>query len=79
MWTFALKSELEALYDQKVEGIIVRSRARWHEHDEKNSKYFLNVEKRNHIKKHNFKKVVHQWYNFNGLFSNNGRSKVVLQ
>ena len=36
-----LKSELEALYDQKVEGIIVRSRARWHEHGEKNSKYFF--------------------------------------
>ena len=47
-----LKSELEALYDQKVEGIIVRSRARWHEHGEKNSKYFLNLEKGNHIKKH---------------------------
>ena len=47
-----LKSELEALYDQKVEGIIVRSRAYWHEHGEKNSKYFLNLEKRNHIKKH---------------------------
>ena len=47
-----LKSELEALYDQKVEGIIVRSRARWHEHGEKNSKYFLNLEKVNHIKKH---------------------------
>ena len=47
-----LKSELEALYDRKVEGIIVRSRARWHEHGEKNSKYFLNLEKRNHIKKH---------------------------
>ena len=46
------KSELEALYDQKVEGIIVRSKARWHEHGEKNSKYFLNLEKRNHIKKH---------------------------
>ena len=47
-----LESELEALYDQKVEGIIVRSRARWHEHGEKNSKYFLNLEKRSHIKKH---------------------------
>ena len=47
-----LKSELEALYDQKVEGIIVRSRARWHEHGEKKSKYFLNLEKRDHIKKH---------------------------
>ena len=65
-----LKSELEALYEQKVEGIIVRSRARWHEHGEKNSKYFLNLEKRNHI---------YQWYKFNGPFSNNGRSKVVLR
>ena len=47
-----VKSELEALYDKKVEGIIIRSRARWHEHGEKNSKYFLNLEKRNNIKKH---------------------------
>ena len=30
----------------------MRSRARWHEHGEKNSKYFFNLEKRNHIKKH---------------------------
>ncbi|KAL9961456.1 hypothetical protein ACROYT_G030398 [Oculina patagonica] len=50
--TEKLKSELEALYDEKVEGIIIRSRARWHEHGEKNTKYFLNLEKRNNIKKH---------------------------
>ena len=37
---------------KKVEGIIIRSRARWHEHGEKNSKYFLNLEKRNNVKKH---------------------------
>ena len=46
------KNELESMYDKKVEGIIIRARARWHEHGEKNSKYFLNLEKRNHIKKH---------------------------
>lgn len=40
------------MYEEKVEGIIVRSRARWHEDGEKNSKYFLNFEKRNHIRKH---------------------------
>ena len=40
------------MYGKKVEGLIVRARARWHEHGEKNSKYFLNLEKRNHIKKH---------------------------
>ena len=50
--TEKVKSDLEALYDKKVEGIIIRSRARWHEHGEKNSKYFLNLEKRNNIKNH---------------------------
>ena len=50
--TEKVKNELEALCDEKVEGIIIRSRARWHEHGEKNSKYFLNLEKRNNIKKH---------------------------
>ena len=47
-----LKNELEILYDEKVEGIITRARVRWHEHGEKNSRYFLNLEKRNNIKKH---------------------------
>ena len=46
------KNELEIMYDKKVEGLILRAKARWHEHGEKNSKYFLNLEKRNHIKKH---------------------------
>ena len=46
------KSEFELMYDKKVEGLIIRTRARWHENGEKNSKYFLNLEKRNHIKKH---------------------------
>ena len=43
---------MEQLYDKKVEGIIIRSRARWYEHGGKNSKYFFNLEKRNHIRKH---------------------------
>ena len=46
------KNGLETLYDERVEGIAVRARARWHEHGEKSSKYFLNLEKRNNIKKH---------------------------
>ena len=52
--TEKVKSDLEALYDKKVEGIIIRSLARWHEHGEKNSIYFFfffNLEKRNNIKK----------------------------
>ena len=47
-----IKREIETLYDEKVEGIIVCSRASWYEHGEKNSKYFLNLEKRNNIRKH---------------------------
>ena len=42
---------LELFYGEKVKGIIIRARARWHEHGEKSTKYFLNLEKRNHIKK----------------------------
>ena len=48
----SLKERTEKYYEEKVEGIIVRSRARWHEHAERNSKYFLNLEKRTHIRKH---------------------------
>ena len=31
----------------------MRSRARWYEHGERNSRYFYNLEKRNQKKKHN--------------------------
>ena len=34
-----LKEKLEHVYEKKVEGIIIRSHARWHEHGGKNSKY----------------------------------------
>ena len=36
----------------KKRGTIIRSRARWYEHGEKNSKYFYNLEKTNQRKKH---------------------------
>jgi len=45
-----LRERIEKLYEEKFESIIVRCRAHWHEHGEKNSKYFFNLEKRNHIK-----------------------------
>ena len=41
-----------SFYEKKVEGIIIRSQARWYEHGERSFKYFLNLEKRNHVKKH---------------------------
>ena len=46
------KDTLELFYEENVKGIIIRARARWHEHGEKSTKYCLNLEKRNHIKKH---------------------------
>ncbi len=45
------KSELETLYKIKAEGCIIRSRANWIEHGERNSKYFINLEKRNQRQK----------------------------
>ena len=46
------------MYDKKVEGLIIRARARWHQHGKKNSKYFLNLGKRNHIKKYKRKLYI---------------------
>ena len=48
----AAQEQLEMFYEEKTKGIIIRARARWHEHGEKSTKYFLNLEKRNHVKKH---------------------------
>ena len=41
------KNNLEEARRPMIEGLIVRSRAQWHEHGEKSSKYFLSLEKRN--------------------------------
>ena len=52
---------------KKVKGIIIRARARWHEYGEKSTKYFLNLEKRNHVKKMH-EKVKHKWLVYNRPF-----------
>ena len=46
-----IKEKLEILYEEKVKGIVIRARARWHEYGERCTKYFLNLEKRNRVKK----------------------------
>ena len=38
------KDMLELFYEEKVKGIIIRARARWHEYGERSTKYFLNLE-----------------------------------
>ncbi len=42
-----LKKEFEELFDEKVKGNILRSRARWIAQGERNTKYFYGLEKRN--------------------------------
>ena len=46
------KRKFRSIYDEKLNGVIIRARARWHEQGQKSSKYFFNLEKRNHIRKH---------------------------
>ena len=41
-----IKSEYNSLYDYIIQDNVIRSRANWYEHGEKNNKYFLNLESR---------------------------------
>ena len=45
------------LQDIKVEGTILRSKVKWVEMGEKNTKYFINLEKRNYNSKY-IKKLI---------------------
>ena len=45
-----LKKELEDLYDHRLNGSLIRSRAKWHEKGEKSTKHFFDVKKRNYTK-----------------------------
>jgi hypothetical protein len=45
------KIEFERKREEKVEGILLRSKANWHENGEKCSQYFCKLEKKNFIKK----------------------------
>jgi hypothetical protein len=45
------KSEIEYYNNEKANGALIRSKADWAEFGEKNSKYFLNLEKRNYKNK----------------------------
>ena len=49
------RTQMEKFYDKRIEGTIIRSRARLHEYGEKSNKYFLSLEKRNNVRKHIWK------------------------
>lgn len=42
-----LQLELDSVYDEKARGAFIRSRKKWLEEGERNTKYFYNLEKRN--------------------------------
>ena len=46
------EADLQHMHEENVRGIMVRTRATWISEGEKNSRYFLNLEKRNFDKKH---------------------------
>ena len=47
---YELKNQWESLQRDKINGTILRSKAKFVEEGEKNTKYFLNLEKRNYKK-----------------------------
>ena len=55
-----LKAKLSRIEAIKTEGAIVRSRARWYEHGEKNSKCFYSLEKTNYRRKHVICTINHE-------------------
>lgn len=44
---FELQAELDSIYQNLAQGAFIRSRRKWIEHGERNTKYFHNLEKRN--------------------------------
>lgn len=46
-----IKSQLEEIDNERLRGLIIRSRIQWVEEGEKSSKYFFDLEKQNYIRK----------------------------
>lgn len=59
-----LENQLNNLYDKKAQGAQIRSRAKWVSDGEKNSKYFLSLEK-----KHQTQNVIHEVLSENSLLT----------
>ena len=56
-----IENELKTLRERKIEGVMMRAKAKWHCEGETSSKYFLNLEKRHYTEKR-----VHKLINSNG-------------
>ena len=55
------QNELQIIRNKKIEGLMIRSRAKWIEHGEKTSSYFCHLENRNYISKY----MPYLWKNDN--------------
>ena len=60
----ALRERIEKLYEEKVEGIIVRSRRAGMSMVKRTLNIFFNLEKRNHIKKA-YSETLSEWSDYN--------------
>ena len=49
---YEVKLKLEQISKRKTEGGMIRSKARWCEQGERNTRYFFNLERRNHLNKY---------------------------
>ena len=49
---YRLLAEYNVIAEYRTKGAIVRSRICWRENGERDTKYFLNMEKRQHFKSH---------------------------
>ena len=49
---YEVKLKLEHISKRKTEGAMIRSKARWCEQGERNTRYFVNLERRNHLNKY---------------------------
>ena len=58
---YTVKTKLDEILNNKIKGTILRSKAWCCENGEKNSKYFLNLEKRNFLRKKNCKAKIIKW------------------
>ena len=57
MTTNDKKAELKAIREKRIEGVLIRSKARWIAHGEKVTSYFCSLEKRHYISK-NMAKLI---------------------
>ena len=55
-----LKTEYDLQYEYLVQGVIIRSRARWYEQGEKSNKYVLNLESSRGKKKRTIRKIFRE-------------------